>query len=106
MLDSHGTTGGRCLNGIVDPPRRVWGVFTLPKHVGDEGDGDDGAEHEVGLVVARDDLAEAFDAPEEAFDLVAALVQLGVVLPRVAVGVKLPRLDGQIQPESTSGLDA
>ena len=59
-------------------------MFTLSEHVGDEGDGDEGAEHQVGLVVAGEHASEAFDAPEQALDLVAALVQLGVVLPRVA----------------------
>ena len=51
--------------------------------VGDEGDGDEGAEHQVGLVVAREHPPEALDASEEPLDLVVALVQVGIVGPRV-----------------------
>lgn len=56
-------------------------MLTLSELVGDEGDGYEGTEHDVGLVVASEDSSEAFDASEEAFDLIAALVQLSVVLP-------------------------
>lgn len=53
-------------------------MSALPERVGDEGD--EGAEHRVGLVVGGEHASEAVDASEEAFDLVAALVELRVVL--------------------------
>ena len=60
------------------------GVATRVESVGVDSDLREGAEHNVGLVGTGDDAPGSFDSPEEALDLVAALAEFGVELPRVA----------------------
>jgi hypothetical protein len=62
-------------------------VFTLAELVRDEGDGHEGREHDVGLVVAGEHAPEALDAAEEPLDLVASPVEFGVVLPGIEAGL-------------------
>lgn len=49
-----------------------WDLFTLAQSCDDEGEADEGCEHEIELVEAGEDSAEALESPEQAFDLVAA----------------------------------
>jgi len=58
-------------------------VFTLTKEVGDQSNRDEGTEHDVRLVVPSKDTAEALDAPNQSLDLIALLVKVDVVLPRI-----------------------
>lgn len=67
----------------------------------DESEVDEGCEHDVQLVVAREDASEGLEATEEAFDLVSAAVEPCVVRPGPsAVGLgRHGRVESQIHGE-------
>ena len=69
------------------------------KHVGDQGEVDEGGEHEIELFEAREDAAKAFEPAEQAFDLVAPAVETAVVGPGAkTVGVgRHDRLKAEFQ---------
>ena len=54
------------------------------KHVDDQGEMDEGGEHEVELFEAREDAAKALEPAEQALDLVAPAIEAAVVGPGVA----------------------
>jgi len=52
-----------------------------PQPIGDEREVDEGDEHEIELLEAREDAPESFESTEQPFDLIAPLVPGAVVLP-------------------------
>ena len=69
------------------------------KHVGDQGQMDEGGEHEIEVFEAGEDAANAFEPAEQALDLVAPSVEAAVVGPGVkTVGVgRHDRLKAELQ---------
>jgi hypothetical protein len=63
-------------------------VFTLAESFDDECEVEEAEEEDIEFLEAGEDSTEAFESSEQAFDLVALLVESAVVLPRFdAVGL-------------------
>src|SRR5205807_9844350 len=62
-------------------PITGYGLLTQSQPVGDQREADESDEHDVEFFEAREDAAEALQAPEQTLYLVAPLVHLTVVLP-------------------------
>ena len=62
---------------------KLWGLLTQPKSIDDECKGDDADEHHIELVIVGEYPAKALEAAKQSLDLVAPLVELLVVLPRL-----------------------
>ena len=82
-------------------PTRACSHCLRPKRFGDEREVNEGGKHDVELAVAGEDPAEALQAPEEAFDFVAA-VELLVEAPGAAAMLsgghhrREPQIQGQL----------
>jgi len=70
-------------------PARACSRYLRPEGLSDECEVDEGGEHDVELVEAREDPSEALEPAKETFDLVASTVEHLVEAPRMA-----SRLDG------------
>ena len=64
------------------------GLFTLTHCIVDECEVDEAQEEGIEFLEAREDPPEALEPPEQALDLVAPLVFLPVVHPRIAPGLE------------------
>ena len=69
-----------------------WGLLTRPRRVEGEHEVDGADEHHIQLLESGEDSAIALQPAKQTLDLVASLVHLSVVLPRVRPGLEPERL--------------